>query len=472
MEIEGDTDSEAFESDDDATQVNQPMYLAQAASPYRAIEEVDDGEMSMEMTQNFGGGIVSQQNDGDDTINSSEANTTIRSDGSNNMEFTVAIGGFLPTSPPRDARRGRASLGYSHLGMDGHEEQPRLIPGEGDDEEEMEMDETIAFGGIIQPDDTLSSNDDTIDTARHREETMTFSFNDVRAAAAHEQTTTVDMDITTASGGIFSNPANSVSYAPTPVAPKSPRVSTITRPMSGTPSFARPTASSASKARSASPEKRNIFGPSPSPHKSSTPRKTGMQTAAEVAKRLSFGSATSSVAGSAKKRARSSTIEDGEVDQENLSPEATASPAKKQRLSNPLGDSVFGRPSLPSSTPRRVESSTPPTPVRQAPTPIAAQATPIKAAGKMASTTPSRSPAIRRAMGVPVIPIEEERPDDWEPETIGLGAFLEMAGVQFVDTLPGMARRRSSMAKNKLGQSAMGKGESQFSIEPFALRRS
>jgi kinetochore protein Spc7/SPC105 len=66
-------------------------------------------------------------------------------------------------------------------------------------------------------------------------------------------------------------------------------------------------------------------------------------------------------------------------------------------------------------------------------------------------------------MGVPVIPVEEERPEDWEPETIGLAAFLEMAGVQFIDTLPGMNRRRSSVGRARLGQSALGKGQSCFS---------
>lgn len=472
MEIEQDTDSEAVDSDDE---INQSIHRAQSAPAHEQFNEENDDEQSMEMTQNFGG-IVSQRGDGDETFDSSEANSSIQTDGSKNMDFTVAVGGFLPNSPPRDARRGRASVGYSHAGMNGVGQTP-LLPGDGDDDEEMEMDETVAFGGIIQPDDSLSSADDTINTTRTRDPTVTFSFNDLRAAAAQEQTAMLDMDMTTVAGGIIADPSPAAPrQAPELAVPKSPKVSSITRPMSGTPSFARPTTSSASKTRSRSPEKRNIFGPSPSPFKSSTPRKTGMQTAAEVAKRLSFGSATSSVAGSAKKRARPSTSEDEDEDKENAVPDVAPSPAKRQRLSNPLGDSVFGRPSLPSSRPQRAEGKSPEMPNSSAQPP--AQATPIRAAAKMTSTTPSRSPAIRKAMGVPVIPAEEERPEDWEPETIGLGAFLQMAGVQFVDSLPGTSRRRSSVAKGRLGQSALGKGEirkpraSSYGLEPELTSRS
>lgn len=517
MELESETDSEMDGSDDDDL-VNQSLYLA-PAPPQQDDDEEE--EQSMEMTQNFGGGIIN--GDADESYDTSEANTSIQSDGSKTMDFTWAVGGILPTSAPENAQRGRASLGYSHLHPG--EVEGTLIPGEGDDDEmEMDMDETRAFGGIIQPDDSLSSTEDTINH-QHRERTQTFSINDLRAAAAEEQSA---MDMTTAMGGIISQsqsqpPAQhersinifaqaqsqsqsrssgtstttstsataslSVSVttrepaSPMPTthqAPKSPMVGhqSITRPMTGTPSFARPTTASASKTRTRSPEKpkerRNIFGPSPSPFKSTTPRKSGMQTAGEVAKRLSFGSAAGSVSGSAKKRSRQSEVqedgEDKEIDDELI----TGSPAKRQRLSQPrappLGDSVFGRPSLSMSVqepspPRTISAAPAPAPVMAAaPSPIRASTTPVKSVTRVTSTPGKspKSPAIRRAMGVPVIPVEEERPDDWEPETIGLGAFLEMAGVQFIDTLPGMNRRRSSVGRGRLGQSGIGKGELLF----------
>lgn len=519
MELESETDSEMDGSDDDDL-VNQSLYLVPA--PAQQDEEEED-EQSMEMTQNFGGGIIN--GDADESYDTSEADTSIQSDGSKTMDFTWAVGGILPTSAPENAQRGRASLGYSHLHPG--EVEGTLIPGEGDDDEmemEMDMDETRAFGGIIQPDDSLSSTEDTINH-QHHERTQTFSINDLRAAAAAEQSA---MDMTTAMGGIITGsqsqppsrqersinifaqaqsqsqsrssatstlatsslsvsvstrePASPMVHQP----PKSPMVGhqSITRPMSGTPSFARPTTASASKTRTRSPEKpkerRNIFGPSPSPFKSTTPRKSGMQTAGEVAKRLSFGSAAGggSASGSAKKRSRQSEVdeeEEGDGDKENEEP-ITGSPAKRQRLSQPrappLGESVFGRPSLSMSVqepspPRTVSPAPAPPPapapeMTAAPSPIrATAATPVKSVSRVTSTPGKspKSPAIRRAMGVPVIPVEEERPDDWEPETIGLGAFLEMAGVQFIDTLPGMNRRRSSVGRGRLGQSGIGKGQ-------------
>ncbi|KAL1412464.1 hypothetical protein Q8F55_000209 [Vanrija albida] len=87
----------------------------------------------------------------------------------------------------------------------------------------------------------------------------------------------------------------------------------------GTPSFARPTTSSAQKSRDArggsagpsstaplsaqkqpqppatAPQKRNIFGASPETPGASVPRPTGMATAASVAKKLDFTSAPASV---------------------------------------------------------------------------------------------------------------------------------------------------------------------------------
>ena len=48
---------------------------------------------------------------------------------------------------------------------------------------------------------------------------------------------------------------------------------------------------------------------------------------------------------------------------------------------------------------------------------------------------------------------EEVRGEDWEAPPIGLTRFLEMAGVEFVDELPILSRRKSGRG---LGESSRG----------------
>jgi kinetochore protein Spc7/SPC105 len=50
---------------------------------------------------------------------------------------------------------------------------------------------------------------------------------------------------------------------------------------------------------------------------------------------------------------------------------------------------------------------------------------------------------------------EEVDDAEFEPPTITLGSFLEMAGVQFIEALPA-GRRRSSVGKGVLGRSGEG----------------
>jgi kinetochore protein Spc7/SPC105 len=500
MELEESTDSEEGEdSEDDQVHVQQSIYpqLPTHAAEVEA-ESDDDGEMSMEETQVFNPQDLQHEGEGDESmISESEANTS-RSDMSMTMDFTVAIGGLLPQAPPAGAQRGRQSVGYNHVDPENGEP---LIPGEGEDD--MEMDETTVFGGIINittasrmdPDDTISTasgSEDTMNMShRSRDPTLTFSHNslhDLDSAAREERSvmgidTTEGMDVTTATGGIFSqsyqrpqqvhshtlSQSQSQSQTQTQVqvqvqmqmassTPKSPRVTSITQPMGGTPSFARATASSASKAKSRSPqkEKRNIFGPSPSPFKGhSTPRKSGMQTAGEVAKRLSFGSATSGSSSSSKKR----TVDTFTVEQEEKENQTYEQPssAKKQRLSAPtalgLGESVFGS----ASAGAIVLGSKAASPVAKLMAQSPRVSSPARAV--LESTTPSRSPAIRRAMGVADTPIDDAEEDEdegegskEEPRTIGMRAFLDMAGVQFDDSAPSVLRRRSSAARGLLGQ--------------------
>ena len=71
----------------------------------------------------------------------------------------------------------------------------------------------------------------------------------------------------------------------------------------------------------------------------------------------------------------------------------------------------------------------------------------------LSSTTPAKSP--RRSIyptqtemeaedeEVEMEMEEEARGENWEPVAIGLASFLQMAGIEFVDSLPTMARRKS-----------------------------
>lgn len=460
----------------------------------------DEEDMSMEMTQSYGGGIIHQQQQLEEGDESFMTETSTRSDEEKTMDFTVAIGGFLPPQPPTGAKKGRASLGYTHLNPTGVQ---NLVPGE---EEDMEMDETVAFGGIINNnnigDDTISTNGSD-DTINGRERTMTFNFGDIRTAAAEEQATMelevemdMSMDMTTVGGGIHSHqhshvhahahiqqPINIFAQS-TSTTPKSPH-RTLTRPTgSGSiPSFARPTTSSAQKAKSPEKTKRNIFGPSPSPAKSMTPRKSGMGVAGEVAKRLSFGSASGSVHGSAKR-----TRPEEDEEEEDLVKRQKATPDSGLGL----GDSIFGRPRLSAphpeetrgtprkslapahGTPRKSlapepsrgtprKSMAPPqtTPARTTPM----KDTPAKSPRKSMFPTPSRDEAdVEEEMSMEME--EEVRGEDWEAPPIGLTRFLEMAGVEFVDELPIISRRKSSRG---LGEGSRGESFVLFFLALFRM---
>lgn len=254
----------------------------------------------------------------------------------------------------------------------------------------------------------------------------------------------------------------------------------ITRPPAGTPSFARPTVASVTKT------KRNIFGPSPSPAKSITPRKSGMEAAAEVAKRLSFGS-NASASDSGKKRARSASFGDeyrsiGEA-------EKGQSPSKRRMLvvENVFTEEVISiqrtevelqvevqrvpslelapppsPPSLPSPPSRQVQPES--QPVFQARTPRKSLSAPSSRLSSMSSKSPAKSPMLRRMLGqvdqdeedhVDADLAAEEGDAEFEPPTITLGSFLEMAGVQFIEALPA-ARRRSSVGRGVLGRTTDG----------------
>jgi hypothetical protein len=238
-----------------------------------------------------------------------------------------------------------------------------------------------------------------------------------------------------------------------------------------------------------------------------------MQTAGEVAKRLSFGSASGSVHGSAK-RTRPEDVDVDERVQEkrqrlSIAPVSAVAPAGAG-----LGDSIFGRPqqvkprqSLGRPQPRHSIQAPPPVPgavhegeraqarqslgrpqprqSMQAPPPlpepvydeeqveaeVEAQTSPDVVDSPFRprpSGTPSRSPAVRRAVGfpepIPTINIEQEDEQEQvieEPAVIGLSAFLNMIGAHFVDSVPTMGRRKS-LGKGVLGTSTRGEFCSRF----------
>lgn len=428
MEIE--TESEASDSDSEGIEMGRRFDVAFTQTEDDADAE---GEEDLDETQIIYGGIVPQQMptqeesfSGDVSVQSAG---TAEGDDEKTMDFTIAIGGLIPRSAPEGAKSDRNSIGYT---FGEHENAARLIPGESvEGELSMEMDETIAFGGIIGADESISSgSDENTMNGRERERTMTFSFGDLRPRQSVSATMTVaeddgGMEMTLAMGGILqSSTSSSVASRP---------------PTPGRPSFARPTVSSAQKNANTSSDasaggKRNVFAPSPSPYKSNTPSKhiNGLSAASDVAKRLSFGSTTSS--GGGKKR----TLEH--------SPESQ-SPRKRPALA----DSVFGTNAATSTPSKRVQLN---------------------------STTPAKSPSMRspfrkaitETTNLPTSTEHEEgeggEDQEWQqPPTIRLADFLEMTGVGFID-LPGMGLglgrsrglggRRSSVGKGLLGGSHSG----------------
>jgi hypothetical protein len=192
-----------------------------------------------------------------------------------------------------------------------------------------------------------------------------------------------------------------------------------------------------------------------------------MGIAGEVAKRLSFGSASGSVHGSAKR------TRPEEEDEEEMSKRQKFTPGVG------LGDSIFGRPRLSAplpeearvtprkslapahGTPRKSlapepsrgtprKSMAPPQTTPARPTP--GKSTPGKSPRKSIFPTPSiEAEAEEEEMSMEME--EEVRGEDWEAPPIGLTRFLEMAGVEFVDELPILSRRKSGRG---LGEGSRG----------------
>ena len=412
--------------------------------------EEEDMDMDMDETQIIYGGIIQGQANGDESYSTADTVDTSMAKSANEsqtMDFTIAVGGMLPNSPPVGASKMRSSMGYT-VPMSPRTAGTRIHPGEPmDGEADISIEETTVFGGIIAADDSLStmSEGNSANGVGEQERTMTYSFGNIGVTSAAPSP---GMDMTIAMGGI-------VSQAPLPAVSPA-RLPTNTRPMSGTPSFARATVSSAQKSR-VSPTKRNVFAPSPSPHASRTPVKKGMEAAADVAKRLSFASTTSS---GGKKRARE--------DDENI-----MGSAKKARPTPPRNavEAVFGRPSQspvrPLAGASRLSAPQPPmverSPIRFSPRKSLGLPPPRRSLGT--PSRPTKSPAtLRRLMNQTVEdspekangggePGDEEVAEWNQPPAVTLNTFLEMAGMQFMDDLPGQSKRRSSVGRGLLALS-------------------
>lgn len=210
MELEDDLEEEDVEyesadSDEILAQVaalspRRPSTLQQEIEQESSSDIDAEGEMDMDETI-IGGGIVQNQwaeaeTDSADSESDMELeDSTEATDDEKTMDFTVALGGPMPTVPPQHALRGRASIGYSVPAPDG--EEP-LLPGEGGDDS-LEMEETGVFGGVYVQDESVSSADDT--NGSRTEHTATYAM-DFSIAGGGINGDEREMDMTAASGGI------------------------------------------------------------------------------------------------------------------------------------------------------------------------------------------------------------------------------------------------------------------------------
>lgn len=181
MDIESD---HSFSSESyDESQVEASPRPSNPVPPDSSSDVDAEGEMDMDETI-IGGGIVQQRWADNDTDSDSASDMSIEEDEATDeektMDFTVALGGPMPRQAPADAKRGRASIGYSVPSAPG--EAP-FLPGDGaSDNESVEMEETVAYG-IVYDESTSSSENSN----------------------RGDQTATYNMDFTSVGGGINLN---------------------------------------------------------------------------------------------------------------------------------------------------------------------------------------------------------------------------------------------------------------------------
>ena len=403
------------------------------------------------------------------------------------MDFTVAIGGIIPGAPPAGARENRNPVGYGVEGFastdytaplgDMVPERPVYTTGiftipanrgfdqfstgpAGQDEEgEMSMEETRAFGGVVAAVGAASADSDSsmsVEEVDEDDATMDFTIaHGGVVGRAREEEDDDGMDFTIARGGILpptvnvtSPTASTISRSNTtlsaPGTPKTappPPPTTTTPPAAASgPSYAQPT--SASRAR-------DIYGPSPSPKGAAGdspggPKGRSPATAMQVAKKLVFepspakatASKRRSVGGQTPSKRRAVNETNGSVfNDENAPPSAAEQPPQAMSIfASPVKTSVRKSPMkviVPAKSPAKQASIF---------------GTPKRLTGNtLALPSPARgllpSPAKTNGLTVPTI-VEPAWEQEEQYANISLANFLAMCNVKFSDDGPG-ARRKS-----------------------------
>lgn len=205
LEEEEEEDYDSATSDEILAQVTalsprQPSAPQYEPEDLSGSDEVDaEGEMDMDETI-IGGGIVQNHWEEAET-DSAESDSDVDSaaeatDDEKTMDFTVALGGPMPSVPPQNALRGRQSIGYS---VPTHSGAKPLLPGVGGDDS-LDMEETGVYGGVYVHDESVSSGDDT--QGSRTEHTSTYAMDFSIAGGGINDTATSGLDFTTAHGGI------------------------------------------------------------------------------------------------------------------------------------------------------------------------------------------------------------------------------------------------------------------------------
>ena len=410
------------------------------------------------------------------------------------MDFTVAVGGIIPGLPPVNAWRNAESIGYIAELPDGYDpsaghtmgsifssasgssplrtnvggNNPFSTSAMVDDagtvftlpvmssngDESVDMDETMAVGGILtREDQTISSVDDdelpprepTLSFARHDDVTGFSVFSSSDHAAGAEQ----EMDFTIARGGILSEQQQqnqpSVAFSMNVTSPSVPGSSH--RAGASSRGSTMPVSPASARQSTSSTSNRDRYGPSPSPPRTvegvaeDDPIGRSIDAAKDVAKKLVF---TPTKTASPRKVSPAKRSFETELPSTDVS---------KARRTTETGDKENMAPIMPIQTPkspsRNTSASTserPRTPSKRLAEFGGPQRSPHKhlAPRSPARATPSRS--TRPTTPSRLARTETVAEPEWaqqEFSNISLGNFLEMTGIHFMTSMPTATRRKS-----------------------------
>jgi kinetochore protein Spc7/SPC105 len=305
---------------------------------------------------------------------------------------------------------------------------PVMDGDDGDDSGAMDMEETVAMGGILSGGNRADESA-TTDGENPEQENPTLSFGNALRGEGAANDDEDAMEFTVAVGGILAAGGAVPTFAMNVTSPTASSIEasgvhtpgpTSATPKKdsapGTPSFARPTA--ASEARSFQPT-------SPTPSQIAQPTSRN-----QTPTRLSlFSSGTPSKSAGTPRRALNDAAQAGNVIarspyQGNMGT-PVKSPAKRTNL--------FGTPSPTKNVSSRGNPLPSPSPSKRpsiAPSP---------------ARSPARSNIFSRAPVVEETPASPAWAHEGAYEQISLAAFLEMTGVQFMEGMPTGQRRKSIM---------------------------